>query len=537
MSEGKEPIGWVLSPGNTVDSFEFVTEDIEGLRAGSFVYYEKESVDESIMCRVREREDTNLAVDERPESFRSTVPNDLLSAIRDNDAHRFSVKILGIYDEEVGSFQNLRNPPRAGDGVYLTTSDALSEMVNPREKGEGGLRIGSLLNRSDVDVRLDLNEVATKHLGVLASTGAGKSYTVGVLLEEMVKPGNRGTSVVFDIHGEYWTLAENHEYSDRFNHIRLPRLKVSNLDVQDFEVAFPEGMNNVQRERLREILKSLDLGKKTLGLSINPLGDNVRVNYSLDDMRDKLSESSDVDNAIAWQLSTLKGFQSLAVENETSIEGMCEPGKCNIIEFPPGASEEERNLIVWHLTRRIFQARRRATRAKRGDFSGSGSNGRRRVDVPVMIVVEEAHNFAPVDRKVKTRRLLQEVAREGRKFGVGLTIVSQRPSRLDKDVLSQCNSNIIMKIKNDVDQMAIKRTVEAAGEDLIKDLPGLTVGQAVLAGSFVNTPVLAKIRERESRHGGGTPDVVEESVQAFRDVHEQSESGEETEKGEAVYED
>ncbi|MDY6764905.1 MAG: ATP-binding protein, partial [Halobacteria archaeon] len=307
-------------------------------------------------------------------------------------------------------------------------------------------------------------------------------------------------------------------HADRFNHVRLPRLKISNLDVQDFDVAFPEGMNNVQRERLREILKSLDLKSGPFGFStINPLQDKVRVNYSLDDMLDKLSDASDVDNAIAWQLSTLKDFQSLKVEDETSIEDMCEPGKCNIIEFPPGASKEELNLIVWHLTRRIFEARRRATHAER---KGDSNNGEKRIDVPVMIVVEEAHNFAPADREVKTRRLLQEVAREGRKFGVGLGIISQRPSRLDEDVLSQCNSNIIMKIKNDVDQMAIKRSVEGAGEDLIRDLPGLTVGQAVLAGSFINTPVLAKIRERESRHGGTTPDVVRESVEAFRDLRE-----------------
>ncbi|MDY6764904.1 MAG: DUF87 domain-containing protein, partial [Halobacteria archaeon] len=74
---------------------------------------------------------------------------------------------------KIGNFQNIRNPPRAGNGVYLTTSETLSQMVNPSEKGKGGLHVGNLLNRRDVDVHLDLNEVATKHLGVLASTGAG----------------------------------------------------------------------------------------------------------------------------------------------------------------------------------------------------------------------------------------------------------------------------------------------------------------------------------------------------------------------------
>ncbi|MDY7082816.1 MAG: ATP-binding protein, partial [Halobacteria archaeon] len=126
-------------------------------------------------------------------------------------------------------------------------------------------------------------------------------------------------------------------------------------------------------------------------------------------------------------------------------------------------------------------SRKRAVRVQRGRDTYKTSEDASFIDVPVTIVVEEAHNFAPADRELKTRGLLQEISREGRKFGVGLVIITQRPSRLDEDVLSQCNSSIIMKVRNALDQETIERSVEAAGEDLMKDLPGLTVGQAILA--------------------------------------------------------
>lgn len=516
-----ETIGWALGPGETEEAFDFVAHDIGRLKTGEFVYYEPPGQEGTkILCRVRERERIISNETDVPSTLEPYLDGETMATLRSNRAYRVTAKVLGFYDKEMGSFRNLRNPPEMGQEVYYASDDLLSNILMP-SKDTGILHVGRVLNRDedDVDVVIDMDEIATKHLSVLAATGAGKSYTVGVLLEEMVKPGNRGTSVVFDIHGEYFTLAEDDEYGDRFNLIEEPRIKVSNLEIDDFQVAFTEKATNVQIERLREVLNDLDIRDSTATSSTVPeeYQDTVRIDYSVDDIIDRLKEGNRVDDNLSWRLGMLNDFVSLDPTTETSVKDLCEPGKCNIIEFPTGAGELERNLILWYFTKQILESRKDAMRIRRGRGAADSEVDRSLIEVPVTIFIEEAHNFAPVERELKTRDILQEIAREGRKFGVGLCIVSQRPSRLDEDVLSQCNSSIIMKVRNGVDQETIERSVEAAGEDLLRDLPGLTTGQAVLAGDFINTPVLTKIRTRETQHGGMTPEVAKESIAAYEE--------------------
>jgi DNA helicase HerA-like ATPase len=526
----KERTGWALGPGTTEEAFDFVAQDVGKLKTGEFVYYEPPNKkDTKILCRVRERERIVSEETDIPSTLEPHVDGEMMATIRSNEAYRVTAKVLGFYDEAMETFRNLRNPPDMGQEVYYAHDELLSDILMP-SKDTGILHIGRVLNRdeTEVEVVIDMDEIATKHLSVLAATGAGKSYTVGAILEEMVKPGNRGTSVVFDIHGEYYTLAEDEEYGDRFNLIEEPRIKVSNLEIDDFQVAFTEKATNVQIERLREVLEDLDIRDATAASSPSvpsEYQDTVRVDYSVDDIIDRLKEGNRVDDNLSWRLGMLNNFISLDAETETSVRDLCEPGKCNIIEFPTGAGELERNLILWYFTKQILESRKEAMRIRRaqGGFEAGTEMNEGIIEVPVTVFVEEAHNFAPVDRDLKTRNLLQEIAREGRKFGVGLGIISQRPSRLDEDVLSQCNSSIIMKVRNGVDQQTIAQSVEAAGEDLLRDLPGLTTGQAVLAGDFINTPVLTKIRTRETEHGGMTPEVAKESIMAYEESQKQKE--------------
>ena len=518
----KDLTGWALGPGRTEEAFDFVTTEVEKLKVGEFVYYEPLDRDDTkILCRIQERDRIVAEESDVPETLKPHVDGDAMETLTTNRGYRVTAKVLGVYDEDMGGFRNLRSSPHIGQEVYYAHDELLAEILTPSEK-QGVLHMGHVLNREDSEVKVfvDMDEVATKHLSVLASTGAGKSYTVGVLLEETVKPGNRGTSVVFDIHGEYFTLAEDEEYGDRFNLIEEPRIKTSNLDLDDFQVAFTEDATNVQRERLREVLEDLNITDTTASSSSvsAEYQDNVRHDYSIEDIIDRLSEGNRVDDNLAWRLSLLEDFVSLDPETETSVQELCEPGKCNIIEFPTGAEELERNLILWYFTKQIMESRKEAVRVQRGRGGFDAKARERLIDVPVTIFIEEAHNFAPIDRELMTRDLLQEIAREGRKFGVGLGIISQRPSRLDEDVLSQCNSSIIMKVRNAVDQDTIASSVEAAGEDLLRDLPGLTTGQAILAGDFINTPVLTKIRLRETEHGGMTPDVAKESIKAYKEA-------------------
>ena len=91
---------------------------------------------------------------------------------------------------------------------------------------------------------------------------------------------------------------------------------------------------------------------------------------------------------------------------------------------------------------------------------------------------------------------------EGRKFGVGIGLITQRPGKLDQDVLSQCMTQIIMRIVNPIDQDTVAKSVEGAGRAMLSELPALTKGQAVISGVGINTPVMCRIRPRMTKHGG-----------------------------------
>lgn len=103
--------------------------------------------------------------------------------------------------------------------------------------------------------------------------------------------------------------------------------------------------------------------------------------------------------------------------------------------------------------------------------------------------------------------IVQDIMSEGRKFGFGLGVLSQRPSKVDSDVLSQCGTQVVMQMMNPADQEAIKQSIEGAGEDILGELPGLSPGEAIIAGDAMNTPVLAPIQDRYTEHGAETMDA------------------------------
>jgi DNA helicase HerA-like ATPase len=133
------------------------------------------------------------------------------------------------------------------------------------------------------------------------------------------------------------------------------------------------------------------------------------------------------------------------------------------------------------------------------------------------VLLEEAHHFAPHGGDVVTAGILKQVLAEGRKFGIGMGLISQRPGKLDADVLSQCLTQCIMRIVNEVDQNSVATAVEGVGHDLLQNLPALSKGQAIVAGSAVNTPVICRVRSRITPHGGESKDAPAEWQRHFGD--------------------
>jgi uncharacterized protein len=128
---------------------------------------------------------------------------------------------------------------------------------------------------------------------------------------------------------------------------------------------------------------------------------------------------------------------------------------------------------------------------------------------PVFMVYEEGHTFAPAGQSAISLRVIKKVAGEGRKFGVGFAIVSQRPSKLDPDVTSQCNTIIAMRLKNPDDQRFILKVSDMFSKADVDELPGLSTGEALVSGRSIVAPLLVKVGTKALIHGGESPRVLD----------------------------
>jgi hypothetical protein len=124
--------------------------------------------------------------------------------------------------------------------------------------------------------------------------------------------------------------------------------------------------------------------------------------------------------------------------------------------------------------------------------------------LPFLLIVEEAHNYCPERGfgSAVSSDMMRTIASEGRKFGMGLCIVSQRPAKVDKNIISQCNTNIILKITNPNDLKTIIQSVEGVTSQTYKEIQRLPIGVALISGAGLQTPIMTEVRTRETSHGG-----------------------------------
>ncbi len=126
---------------------------------------------------------------------------------------------------------------------------------------------------------------------------------------------------------------------------------------------------------------------------------------------------------------------------------------------------------------------------------------------PVLLLFEEAHRFIPGSGETASKPSLKRIAQEGRKFLIGMGVISQRPSRVDDDVLSQCNTQFIMRLTNPTDQNYVKRISENVTDSDLTRIRTLSPGEALIFGSAVPLSLPAKINLKHTEHGGYTPKI------------------------------
>lgn len=523
-------VGTVKGPGEKPSEFVFITTDNHHTRVGEFVYYAASAAraERQILGNITERR----LVRALPDSFLAdpaTPPASIAAIIglEDEGAELFEilVSVIGYYDEELGDFVNPRIPPMPGQRVYLAPSDLLARVLSPRRAGErGAAHMGSLLTREagEVPVVLSVKDVASTHLAVLASTGAGKSYTASVLIEELMRPENRSAVLVVDPHGEYDTLQEIKDakfkrhfsadgYAPEVKILRPEKLKVrfDTLEFADICYLLPE-ITDKMRQVLSNAFRAVREKAGRFGhYTIQDFMDAVaELRYGTDDGERSGGNIATID-AIEWRLDSRFGrghakHQIFSDSEHNLLTDLFMPGQCTVLQLVDIA-ENEQQVIVGTLLRRAILARMATHKNEVTDPTSE-----RYLPFPIFVLLEEAHRFAPAGQTVVSTNVLKQILSEGRKFGVGVGLITQRPGKLDADVLSQCMTQFIMRIVNPIDQDTIAKTVEGAGRRMLDELPALTKGQLIVSGVAINTPVMCQVRKRLTRHGGETIDAPAE---------------------------
>jgi len=203
--------------------------------------------------------------------------------------------------------------------------------------------------------------------------------------------------------------------------------------------------------------------------------------------------------------------------------GLIKQGKVNVLNISE-LSEKQANVALAYYFQELLTDRKSALLAK---SAKSKSTHRYRFESPVFVIIEEAHVFIPKGEETHTKYWAAKIAREGRKFGLGLCIVSQRPRNIDPNVLSQMGSLAVMKIVQEDDQRQITAAAESISHDLINQLTSLNVGDAVFVGQWVNLPSIVHIEEVKDKPVGSDKNAISEwkSAKKFEKIATESTQG------------
>jgi DNA helicase HerA-like ATPase len=410
---------------------------------------------------------------------------------RDEDKELAYCMVLGYKDDD--KIKKPRIPFAINAEVELAEDDFIKQIIK-LESTENGAHVGKL-DGKNIDVHLDLNKVLTMHLSVLAKSGAGKSYSVGVILEEMISKNI--PLIVFDPHGEYSTLKFKNDNKEDIKKLKNYDLKTQAFSVQEFgDPTIVPGARPIKLSKSADEEEFLHLLPGKLTNSQLALLYSSLKNTKSTDFNAIISSLEAEESNAKWSIiSMIEHLNNLNIFSNTTISynEFLKPGTCSIINMK-GITPDIQELIVYKICSDMFELR------KKGKIP------------PFFMIIEEAHNYCPERSfgETKASKIIRSIASEGRKFGLGLCVISQRPARVDKSILSQCSTQFILKVTNPNDLKAITSSIEGITASTEGEIQNLPIGTALITG-LTEVPLFVNIRPRKSMHGGKAQTMIQNS--------------------------
>lgn len=422
-----------------------------------------------------------------------------------------------------------------GSTVYVASDTLLQQFFSTDVTA--GVPLGSLINRPAVPVLLDPNGLR-RHLAIIAQTGAGKSYLAGKFFESLLQQG--ATILVFDPNSDYVQLrkqtgqemrpyhsAEKTPFADDVLIYRIPGIQGRRFadaligpvrpftarfaDLDHDEIADLAGISeraSNQRRAIEQACEQLqregaDYRPDELIARLKAVATGNAPEATLSEDEEEIVQNSSEERRAARKaaqyLEDLRRFP-IWDYHDVNVEDLLQPQKLTVLDLA-GADKVVAAYAAERILRTIWK------RAITGQLQH-----------PVFVVLEEAHNLIPANSQTRASRIINTIAAEGRKFRVFLTLITQRPSKVSQDALSQCGSQIVMQLTNPDDQRAVQKASEAISAELLGDLPGLNKGEAIVLGQLTRVPVMVRVSGRASAEGGSDIDLVAELKSARQGI-------------------
>jgi DNA helicase HerA-like ATPase len=401
--------------------------------------------------------------------------------------------------------------PKPGASVMWLDPKQVQEYVG----AVGDFTLGRLVGQKEVEIAIESASL-NRHIGIFGTTGGGKSNSLQVIAEEASRSDR--AVVIFDIEGEYVSMNEPTDalipilesFGKKPQGIKNEKFQVyvpapnssRNIDAKKFSIPFADvdleifsevlGLTPFERVYMFDIArKAKDIAGTFRGYTINSLLDVLK--KRIDAQVDKASLPEVVAEAhmglytklsLAYRAGILDSQRAGEVFEKIPVQDFCVPGKISVIDVSE-SSDIVRNICIAHLLKEIFDYKTRFTES-----------------APIIVFMEEIHTFlSKAKRKTMTATLtmLTEMARKGRKRGIGLGLVSQQPALVPSELIELCNTRFMHRISSEPNIQTLRNSTGNVPDSLWNLLPSLGNGEVLISSPRFYHAIVAQIRPNASR--------------------------------------
>ena len=360
------------------------------------------------------------------------------------------VATLDVIGDINGGINERLHPLMPGSKLELATSQQIGDYLG-FTMDEGKANIGHLKRRSDVPIVLD-TQWFDKHISIMGMTGAGKSNLSKIILSTMQKTMTTPI-IIIDPHGEY---------EGDIIEIDTMVINTQDITVSDVTDAMEEVLSRSEMDTFMDIVRTAPHSSTIRKKGLTGL-----------DALIECCQDFYVRGASRYRKKLIAVATNLGVSQHIKNRMKAHWGSVPLVINLKGMKYEDAELIVKNVAETVLEL---------------GKEGK-----PLITFIDEVQNYCSQKRKNLSKDAIITLISEGRKFGCGVVIMSQRPAKVDKDIISQCNTKFCLKLTNENDIKQVRASTEYATRQMFQEVQKLSIGEALLTSPWLKRPVFISV--------------------------------------------